>query len=112
MRGKNLSSAKLILPLPLKPQIMEAPRIPSMFKNRGARAFEYKPVYYDAQKERIEQIKEKYASKKSRDAEESIREKMRTEWRNKRQKSVGRSNFMLLAIIAGLFYLVYMIFKS
>lgn len=88
---------------------MQAPRLPSMFKHSGARGFEYKPVYYDAEKERIEKIKQKYATKESREAEESIREKMQTEWRGQRQKSVGRSNTRLFAIIVGLCFLVYLI---
>jgi tetrahydromethanopterin S-methyltransferase subunit G len=81
----------------------------SFFKNRPAKPFDYKPVYYDESKERIEDIKKKYASNKAIEAEASIRERMQNEWRGKRQKSVGRSNTRLFAIIVGLFFLVYLL---
>lgn len=90
---------------------MQAPRLPSIFKQRNAKAFEYKPLYYDESKERIEELKKKYANKEMVAVEESIRQRMKTEWRDQRSKQVGKSNRTLLFIIAVLLFIVYWIIK-
>lgn len=90
---------------------MQAPRLPSIFKHRSAKAFDYKPLYYDERKERIEELKKKYADKEMVAVEESIRTRMQTEWRDQRSKQVGNSNRTLLLIIAVLLFVVYWIIK-
>ncbi len=88
---------------------MQAPKLPSIFKHRGARPFDYKPLYYDARKERLDELKKKYADGNHQAVEESIRTRMQNEWRQQRNKQVGSSNRMLLGIIAILFFIVYLI---
>lgn len=94
---------------------MEAPRLPSIFKHRGAKKFDFKPRFYDERKERINELKKKYQSKDldSRTyLEADLRERISSEWRNERQKSTSSSNFRLVAIIAILFFIAYLIISK
>jgi len=44
---------------------MEAPRLPSLFKNRRAKSFEFQPRYYSERKERLENLQKQYAEEQS-----------------------------------------------
>lgn len=88
---------------------MEAPKLPSIFKSHRAKQFEFKPRYYDARKERIEELKKKYADKEIRRSTISFREKVEGKWRHERSRSVSKSNLRLLLIIAILTFITYKI---
>jgi hypothetical protein len=91
---------------------MSAPRFPSFFKNKGPKSFEFKPRYYDARKERLEEMKKNATTGKEVFVTENFREKAREQWRTERSKSVNSSNLRLVAIIAVLFLIAYLIFKN
>lgn len=96
---------------------MEAPRLPSIFKQNRAREFNYKPLYYDERKERIEEMRKKY--QKSEDGSYvpgkiSFRDvdkpgELKQSWQADRQKSVRSSNRNLILILVGLLLITYYI---
>jgi len=88
---------------------MEAPRLPSVFKAHRAKQFSFKPRYYDERKERLEELKKKYANKEVRRNTISFSEKIEGKWRHERNRSVSKSNFRLLVIIAILTFITYKI---
>ncbi len=91
---------------------MEAPKLPSIFKHHGPRAFEFKPRYYNERKERIEELKKKYDGDEAAVTTDGFREKVHAKWRTERNKSVRSSNMRLVVIIAALFLLTYLIIMS
>ncbi len=91
---------------------MSAPRFPSFFKNKGPKHFEFKPRYYDARKERLEEMKRNANTEKVVFVSENFREKAREKWSAERSRSVNNSNFRLVAIIAVLFLIAYLIIKN
>lgn len=88
---------------------MEAPRLPSIFKAHRAKQFDMKPRYYDERKDRLEELKKKYADKEVPRTTISFREKVDGKWRHERSRSVGKSNFRVLIIIGILSYITYLI---
>lgn len=91
---------------------MEAPKLPSIFKHHGPRAFQLKPRYYDERKERIEELKKKYEGKHVPVSTDGFREKINDKWRADRSKGARSSNMRLIVIIAILFLLTYLILLS
>ena len=94
---------------------MQAPRLPSVFKQNRAKRFEFNPRFYDERKERIEELKKKYASEgKSTEGIRTIqRGSLKSDWRSgdTRAEKVGSSNRLLLIIVIALFALTYLILK-
>jgi len=92
---------------------MEAPKLPTIFKQNRARSFDFKPRYYDERKERIEKIKQKYNKTGQNDTSTKssidFRSEMSSEWRNSRKGSVKNSNGRLLGIIVVLALITYLI---
>ncbi|MEQ8323262.1 MAG: hypothetical protein RIC15_10265 [Vicingaceae bacterium] len=93
---------------------MEAPRIPSIFKVRQPKSFNYKPFYYDAQKEEREQrnrwIKAESALSGGKRIEE-FRSRLKDRWEISTY-SRGRnnaSNFRLILIAAALILITYLL---
>lgn len=91
---------------------MEAPRLPSFFKQNRAKAFDFKPRYYDESKERIEKLRAQYAAEKEFERKHNVNpreleEQLRKEWRSKRNTSVRSSNRTLYLVIIGLLTLTY-----
>ena len=91
---------------------MEAPRIPSFFKPRRPKEFNYRPWYYDPAKEAREkrnkmlvQGKEKYSS----GDRELIRSTLHEKWRqsNSGSRQRNKSNLRLIIIIAALVWIFY-----
>lgn len=76
---------------------MIAPKLPSFFKSHRAKQFEFKPRFYDARKERIEELRKKYAKS---DESNASRQDFRREWeRHKPVRGNSSSSFRLLLII-------------
>lgn len=91
---------------------MGAPKIPSIFKQNQARGFEFKPRYYDEQKERLEELKRRYNEEPTYKGERrniEFKGSMNSEWREMRKKSSTGSNVRLVAIIILLFLITYLI---
>jgi len=87
---------------------MEAPKLPSIFKQNRPRAFGYKPRYYDARKERIEEMKKKYKDEGTESkSREALREQLQNEWRGHRARANTASNYRLIAILGFLFVIAY-----
>lgn len=91
---------------------MSAPKLPSFFKNKGPKSFDFKPRYYDARKERLEEMKRNANTEKPVFVTENFRKKARDKWRSERNRSVKNSNFRVVAIVAILFLIAYIIFKN
>ncbi len=93
---------------------MEAPKLPSIFKQHRAKHFSFKPRHYDERKERLEKLRAKYQKEASQSAEKKVKraeieDRFRSEWQSRRQSSVKSSNRVLLLIITGLLFLTYYI---
>ena len=89
---------------------MEAPKLPSIFKQNQARGFNFKPLYYDERKERLEKLKKKYENAESSTlTHEEFRERIASKWGSERKKATGASNIRLLLIIVVLTFLAYLI---
>ncbi len=84
----------------------------TFFKTPKNKQFDYKPIYYDAKKEEMEQ---KYGKggKKSGEAgyEEELRGRMQARWRrNSAKTEASISNKRLLLIIFALAFALYFLF--
>ena len=89
---------------------MEAPKLPSIFKHRGPKSFEFKPRYYDARKERLEELKKKYnGANPPLSGSAGFRDKIQSQWHSDRSRTVQSSNIRLVVIIAILVLLTYLI---
>lgn len=88
---------------------MSAPKLPSYFKSSRAKNFDYKPLYYDARKERLEEMKRNANTEKEVFVTENFREKARDKWRSERNRSVNASNIRVFAIVVILFFIAYLI---
>ena len=89
---------------------MEAPKLPTVFKQIKARSFGYQPIYYDEEKERREELKRKYAGEQlDADVKKDFRDHFRSEINKNRGKQVTSSNSRLLIIITILILLTYLL---
>ena len=79
----------------------------NVFKSRANYVLDYKPRFYDARKERLENLKKKYANKDFNQKEYKIsltKDNLRTDWnRTKRIAHDRKINLRLALIIAILF---------
>lgn len=88
---------------------MEAPKLPSFFKQNTHRGFEFKPRYYDERKERLEELKKKYEGNRVPVSSDKFREKINAKWRAERSRGRNASNLRLVVITGILFLLTYLI---
>ncbi len=88
---------------------MEAPKLPTIFKNQGSRGFDYQPMHYDAEKERREELIRRFEGKDTARTKDTFRKKMASEWGSKKGGAVGNSNYRVLAIVAVLIGITYFI---
>ena len=91
---------------------MEAPKLPSFFKQNQHRRFEYSPRFYDERKERIQEMRKKYGGSDTAEkfSSQDFRLRMNSEWRqsNSRKSSKG-ANMRLVIIVMALFLISYLI---
>lgn len=93
---------------------MEAPKLPSFIRQNKHKSFEFKPRYYDENKERIDELRKKYHKTESTansQGSESLRAAMQEKWSSNRAAKVQSSNRRLLLIIGGLFALAYYLMR-
>jgi len=80
---------------------MLLPKLPSFFKRTANQKFDYKPLYYDAEKER----QEKRAVEISRNRTSSFNGNIK--FASSKTKALRQSNMRILIIIIALFGLAY-----
>lgn len=81
------------------------------FNTRKPKPFDYKPLYYDEKKERLENLKKKYAVEKTESGlSPDFREQLKSSWRIKERKTGNISRFTLLIYFALAALLIYYIF--
>lgn len=88
---------------------MEAPKLPTIFKNQGSRGFDYQPMYYDAEKERREELVRRFKGNDAARTKDTFKSKMASDWGSRRGGKVGGSNYRVLAITAVLAVITYFI---
>lgn len=92
-------------------------RIPSFVKLPRYKRFDYKPQFYDAEKEELEQRvaqikKEVEAEKNGTVHPEALRGKLKADWHRESRSSItGKSNMRVFIIALLLFIVVYFYLK-
>ncbi|MDA9968031.1 hypothetical protein N9E62_02575 [Salibacteraceae bacterium] len=93
-------------------------KLPSFIKLPRYKRFNYKPVYYDAEKEelaqRIARIEKEVATEKRGELDsELLRKRLRSDWeRGSRQGIIQKSNIRVALIAAFLFAVIYLYLNS
>ncbi len=90
-----------------------------VFKTRSHYVFDYKPRYYDERKERIEKLKEKYASSEpinhTEDSDDTTivfgKGNLRSAWKKNKSSKDYNSTLRIAAIVALLFGIAAYILK-
>lgn len=100
---------------------MKAPKIPTLFKmgqRNSAAQFNYKPRFYNEQKERIEKRRKeieaelKYEARLNEDENLQRKALDQSNWiRFERTKKAKQSNMRLLVILFGLLFITYIILE-
>ncbi len=76
---------------------MEAPRLPSLFRSKGPKSFEYRPRYYDAFAEKHRQLAEQYSeSNKVRRIKPGD---LRGKWERNRTSGISKSSISRIILI-------------
>lgn len=90
---------------------MEAPRLPSIFRQSRNKSFDFKPRYYDERKERMEELKRKYegGGEDRQKTSSAFRGSMSSQWHQSRKRGSTGSSIRLVAIMAILFLITYLI---
>ncbi|MBK6963753.1 MAG: hypothetical protein IPH20_07315 [Bacteroidales bacterium] len=79
------------------------------FKTSKPKQFNYKPLYYDQQKEEMEERLKKYSEPEQSDINR-FRSKIRETWRVKEKKNFKLSKMTLYVYLIGSILLIYFIF--
>lgn len=102
---------------------MQAPKLPSVFKHKETRGFNYLPLYYNEQKERLEERRRKIAPNKEASEKGEYRrptaisfhnvpqDKSPLEYQAARRAKINSSNRNLLLILVALMGMVYYIIQ-
>lgn len=98
---------------------MIAPKLPSLFKTSRNKQFEYKPIYYDEAKERMQErinrIKQELGiANAAEPPDTAARMKVRfsEKWNRKHyNKQVTHSNLRIIAILAAMAVFMWYVFK-
>ena len=94
---------------------MEAPRIPSIFKANRPKEFNYKPYYYNAEKEERELRNKRIRSELDRENEGGVefRSRLRERWEqsNHARKKANSSNLRLIVIFILVLGIAYFILR-
>lgn len=95
-------------------RFMKAPILKTrFFKLRNARQFDYIPMYYDADKERIEERKARIAKELSSEplSREALSMRMKFDKNHARRKSAKREKWSSIRLIAILLILIFVCYK-
>ena len=96
---------------------MPAPKIPSFFKSRNPKQFEYKPLYYNEAREEMKERRTRIAKELGKGEEDAsfepevFRSRLRDRWQQSNRHTImmQRSSLRLLLIVGVLIYLSYLI---
>ncbi len=81
------------------------------FSVRKPKPFNYKPLYYDEQKERVAELKKKYSGEKADDGPApDFRERLRSSWHIKEKRIGTVSKGTMLVYLALVLLFLYLIF--
>lgn len=86
-------------------------KLPSLFKPVYYKRFNYKPRYFDEEKEKREERKRELENINSADRK-NFREYARTKWAKERKTERKQSNTRLVTIILVLFLVAYLLFRN
>ena len=84
---------------------MKAPRLPWKFlkSNAEPRRFNFKPIYYNEQKEALDKLvaeaEQKKRAEENEDRSYFLREEMRHKWARNQRRSASKNSFLRFAII-------------
>lgn len=82
-------------------------KLPTLFKQKGNKSYNYTPRYYDERKERLEEIKSKHERRGDREYFEGYRRKsFRDDWkttRSSQNSSQSRLRFIVILILLFMF---------
>jgi len=84
----------------------------TVFKRHKAKQFEYRPLYYDARKEELEQIQQQYTNPEEAQKTEAIRERITRRWeihRNHKGKTKNTNHRLVLYLII-IGFITYVVF--
>ena len=103
---------------------MIVPKIPSFFKTRKPKTFEYSPRYYDEKREKMDDRYKRIASELNINIDgiethnkydihraTALRHAIKKSWEYRHIKTKSNSTLRLLVIIFGLFLLAYLLLK-
>jgi hypothetical protein len=79
------------------------------FKIRKAKKFNYKPLYYDQQKEEMEERLKKYTDPEEKESER-LRSRIRETWRVRESKNHTLSKRTLYIYLIGAVVIIYFVF--
>lgn len=80
------------------------------FRTRKPKRFTYKPLYYDERKEELEKLKKKYSEPAPDGISPDFRDRLRSSWHIKEQRTGNISRATLIAYLVVAMLLLYLIF--
>ncbi|NQW37555.1 MAG: hypothetical protein HQ471_11165 [Flavobacteriales bacterium] len=83
----------------------------NFFKQRSHYVYNYKPRFYNARKERLEAVKNKYKDVETEETAVKMATNFREAWKKSKKASSNNANLKTAFIIAVLVFMVYNYFK-
>ncbi|HCQ30637.1 MAG TPA: hypothetical protein DIU39_10145 [Flavobacteriales bacterium] len=99
---------------------MKAPKLPTFIKQKKPNKFEFRPRYYDAKKEKMQERRERISAelglqegKRLSENKELYRQRLRESWQrsNQRAKQTHQSSIRIIVILFMLLFLAWMLLK-
>jgi hypothetical protein len=99
---------------------MKPPKLPTFIKQKKPNRFEFRPRYYDAKKEKMQERRERIAAelglqdgKRLSENEVYFRQRLRESWQrsNQRAKQTHQSSIRIIVILFMLLFLAWMLLK-
>lgn len=83
-----------------------------IFHRPKPRQFHYNPLYYNEQKEKIEQLKQQMAGNTAGEYKKyEFKSQLQSKWRRESRRNSQTSNIRLVLIILALLLITYLMFK-
>lgn len=86
-------------------------KLPSLFKPVHYKRYGYKPRYWDEEKEKQEELRKERESVNA-DDRKNFREFAKSKWAKERKSSQKQSSARLVAILAALLAITYLLFRD
>lgn len=83
-----------------------------LFRRPTPKQFEYKPLYYDARKEELEKIQERYTNPEKAMKKEAVRDRINMRWdihrkHKGKEKSSNHTLILYILLVAAIVYLLF-----